>query len=217
VTRIFPILLALAACAPTPHSAHAPAPQPTEEPAWSEPVAAPQSTPDLADPPDGVTLRLPMPGSSRAAVLAAVQDQGPGGWQEQGQATYRFHGWVRPLRQQCEDGCTWWTYGFSADVLREAELERSVYDADAEYAAEFARESGVVYDALERRLHAPPQVEQLATWADVEAADEDADTIILERRTWALPEFIIVATLEGHPGHHAGIILRVKVRAPASE
>lgn len=98
-------------------------------------------------------------------------------------------------------------------MLEDAELERSVYDADADFAAGFMRESQPVMTALEQRLGRAPHVEHLAEWADVEA-EGDAGAIILERRTWTLPQLTVVATLEGVPGHHPGVVLRVKAQGP---
>ncbi len=115
----------------------------------------------------------------------------------------RFHGWVHPLSQHCEDGCTWWTYRFEDGSLTSAELERSEWDVNAEWAARFTAEAHQVAAELSRRLHAEPTVEVIDDWIEVEM-DEDGDPRVIERRTWTLPDRRVVWSVSGNPGHHPG-------------
>lgn len=202
------------AVAPETTAADTTAADTTATPREPEPTEArDQNAIHLEDPPGGTTLRLPAPHTPRAAVLAAIEGVDAADWDDEAHERYRFHGWVRPLPRHCENGCTWWTYQFSGDALVSAELERSVYDNDAESAAGFMQEVEPVYQALTERLHAPPEIEHLAPWSRVESGRR-GHALILERRTWRLPHLLVTATIEGVPGHHPGIVLRVYVEDP---
>jgi len=169
-----------------------------------------RGAPDLSDPPGGMTLRLPRPGTARAEIL----EQEPRCREDLELAgdRCRFHGFIRPLRQQCEGGCTWWTYHFDRDRLDVAELERAVWDADAEYAAEFAGEARRVAGELTRRLGVTPQIDELGRWTTVESS-RDGAVVLLERRTWALNDLLVTWTLSGTAAHHPGVILHVRVES----
>ena len=186
----------------------APAAPPSMRPKAAESRRPAPSGPDLSDPPGGMTLRLPRPGAARAAVLAREsrcrQELEPEG------NRCRFHGWIRPLSQPCAGGCTWWTYQFEGDRLDVAELERSVWDVDAEYADVLTNEARRVAAELTRRLGVAPQVDELGRWAAVESSP-GRGLVLLERRTWTLDELVVTWALSGHAGHHPGVILQVRV------
>lgn len=155
-----------------------------------------------------MTLRLPLPGAPRDQVLAdhpaCAEQLEPDG------DRCRFHGWIRPLSQRCQDGCTWWTYGFVDARLDVAELRRSEWDVDAAYADRFTEEAGQVAEELARRFGRPTTTDRLGRWADVEASPERGAPILLERRTWAVDDGLVTWTLFGAAGHHPGITLRVR-------
>ena len=182
-----------------------------DPPASARPADSAQPAPNphaLSDGPDGMTLRLPPPGTSRAELLS----QQPECRAELEPAGDRctFHGWIRPLSQPCDGGCTWWTYRFEGDLLDTAELERTVWDVDAEYADAFAEEAVRVADELTRRLGVAPRIDALEPWTAVEASPE-GERVLLARRTWALDDVLVTWLLSGRASHHPGVLLNVRV------
>jgi len=183
------------------------APPPRDARSDAPPTSA---SPDLVDPEGGMTLRLPAPGATRAAVLDAVP--GCAEQLERDGDRCRFHGWIRPLPRPCEDGCTWWTYRFVDDRLDVATLERAVWDVDREWAARFTEQARRVAAEITARAGVDAEVDRLATWANVEAAEE-GQRVRLERRTWSFGDRLVTWTLTGTNAHHPGIELTVRVES----
>lgn len=173
--------------------------------------AAREASPDVVEPTEEMTLRLPRPGERLAEVLDQIPECREA--LEPDRDRCRFHGAVEPLPQRCQDGCTWWTYRFVEGRLDVAELERAEWDADAELAGQFAEEARRIARELDRQLDATGHVERLGEWSAVEDSP-DGTRVLLERRLWSLDDRLVTWTLSGQAGHHPGVLLRVRVEAP---
>ena len=176
-----------------------------------EPVRAPMASatpPDLSDPAGGMTLRLPPPGASRAEVLA-LEPECP---RDLDPVTHSctFHGWIRPLSQPCDGGCTWWTYRFEGEQLDAAELERSLWDAGAAQADALTEEGHLVANELTRRLGVSPRIDRLGEWHTVESSPRGT-LVLLERRTWSVEDLYVTWLLSGRAEEFPGFIMSVRV------
>lgn len=118
--------------------------------------------------------------------------------------------------RQCDPSCTNRSHTFEDGVLRTLLIKRSVFDVDQQFASRFRRDAELIASVIERRI-GPPVVSNRSRyrWPDIEALAENArdEKVVLDHRVWIDEHHRAEWTLTGVPGHHAGIMLHVEVRA----
>lgn len=162
--------------------------------------------------PPSPSLRLPPLGTPLSELLS--QDSACAKTWDQERTACHFHGSIgMPLSEQCDNGCTWWTYRFDRNGdLDGVELRRSVVDVDEAFVGRFADEAALVAGAIDLQVGTIAPSEDLGAWTEVEHPRAGAEARVeLARRTWTLHETTIRWELAGIIGHHPSVELLLDV------
>ncbi len=154
-----------------------------------------------------IDLQLPVLGVPREQLLRDVPDCAESLNAELSEC--RFHRSIGdlPLSKQCQNGCTWRTYEFTAGKLSRVHIAREVYDASPEFVAAFTEEANIVAEALRNQVGTSPATnEDLAAWNE---AATHGEWIVLSQQQWNLERATLTWKLLQAPGHHAGVLLHI--------